>query len=100
MPKFIAIKSAKLNSSIPINWQQQLAQAITDPVQLLKALNLDTGNTPHFSLTEQPFNLKTPLAYVRKMQANNPQDPLLLQVMTQAQEQPALRVITTTLWVT
>lgn len=87
MPKIIAIESAKSDPNTPISWQQQLAQAITDPEQLLKALNLNTRNTPHFSLTEQPFNLKAPLAYVKKMQPDNPRDPLLLQVMTQTQEQ-------------
>lgn len=86
MPKIIPIESEKLDSNSTESWSRQLAQAITDPNQLLEYLNLKADDYAHFSGFPQTFNLKTPLAYVKKMQPGNPYDPLLLQVMTQAQE--------------
>ena len=86
MPKIIPIESAKLDSITPDRWQQQLSQAITDPLQLLHLLNLDINDCAYFSKDPQEFNLKVPLAYIRKMRSADPDDPLLLQVMTQSQE--------------
>ena len=86
MPKIIPIESAKLTTISPESWKQQLSQAITDPAQLLKHLNLTANDFNHFSVSEQSFNLKTPMAYVQKMQPGDPYDPLLLQIMTQPQE--------------
>ncbi len=85
MPKTIAISQNRHILCEPSRWQQQLAQAITDPNELLLRLQLepDAGD---FHLEQQAFNLKVPLAYVDKMQPGDPLDPLLLQVMTQSSE--------------
>jgi len=80
------IKESSLASLSDISWQQQLAHAITDPDELLQKLNLTSEDfLNHFSATQQ-FSLKVPHAYANKMQAGNILDPLLLQVMAQAQE--------------
>ncbi len=86
MPKTIPIKSAKSVSNLPISWQQQLAQAITEPAELLQALNLSEKDFPQHTAANQQFNLKVTHAYLNKMQRDNPFDPLLLQIMTQSQE--------------
>lgn len=86
MPKNIANKTAESVSELPLNWQQQLAQAVTEPSQLLQSLNLASDCFTDFFDAEQQFSLKIPRAYIEKMQTGKPDDPLLLQVMTQAQE--------------
>lgn len=86
MPKTIAINENCDVLPASSRWQQQLAQAVTDAGELLKLLQLEPHTYPHFSLEQQPFNLKVPRAYIAKMQRGNPQDPLLLQVMTQSGE--------------
>jgi len=69
-----------------LSWQQQLAQAITEPLELLNYLQLSTDDFPQNQLACKDFKLKLPWAYAKKMQQGNTQDPLLLQVMSQGQE--------------
>jgi len=73
-------------SDLPLNWQQQLAQAIRDPAELFQRLKLDSSELDNSRLALQQFSLKVPLAYLRKIQPATPDDPLLLQVMAQASE--------------
>lgn len=73
-------------SSLPLSWNQQLAQSITEPDELLQLVQLNAEQFPQFSLQKQTFNIRTPLAYIAKMQPGNAHDPLLLQVMSQSQE--------------
>lgn len=82
MPKTIPITRA----SEPASWQQQLAQAISEPRELLRILQLEPSDCEHFSIDNEDFGIKVPLAYIAKMQRGNPDDPLLLQVMTQHRE--------------
>lgn len=75
---------------IPISpagsWQSQLAQAITDPVQLLHILGIDPALFPQCTLAHQSFQLKVPQSYLAKIKPGDPKDPLLLQVMANALE--------------
>ena len=87
MPKTIAIHHKEIASSPSLNWKQQLNQAISDPLELLEILQLEPQQQLHFNLQQQPFKIRVPLAYIRKMKAGDPQDPLLLQVMSQHQEE-------------
>ena len=75
----------QLNSPT-LNWQQQLAQAITDPMELLNLLGLDASDFPMSQQASEHFQLKLPRAYVNKIEPGNPHDPLLLQVMATAAE--------------
>ena len=75
----------QLNSAT-LNWQQQLAQAITDPLELLNLLGLDASDFPMSQQAGEHFQLKLPRAYVNKIEQGNPNDPLLLQVMATAAE--------------
>ncbi|RDH84868.1 MAG: EF-P beta-lysylation protein EpmB [endosymbiont of Galathealinum brachiosum] len=86
MPKTITIKSENFISNLPISWQQQLSQAVSDPDQLLDILNIKPDQFPLFSEANQQFSLKVPHAYINKIQKSNARDPLLLQIMTQSQE--------------
>ncbi len=86
MPKTILINSAKHVSNLSFSWQQQLSQAITEPKQLLQALNLSPDDFPGHREATQLFSIKTPLSYLNKIQKGNPRDPLLLQIMAQSQE--------------
>ncbi len=86
MPKTIPLTAAEPCSSLSPSWQQQLAQALSDPLQLLHQLKLDSSIFGDFNAANKQFSLKVPQAYINKMTPQNPQDPLLLQVMTQSQE--------------
>ena len=64
------------------NWQSQLSDLITDPLELLEALKLCPEQllSGAFLASEQ-FKLRVPRAFVGKMTVGDPLDPLLLQVL-------------------
>src|ERR1017187_9003690 len=73
------------------SWQRQLAQAITDPLELLRLLGLDPRlargapaavSTPGAASSR----LRVPRGFVRRMRRGDPHDPLLLQVLPGARE--------------
>lgn len=71
----------------PDSWQQQLIQAITDPLQLLELLDIPQSEFPDCDLAADGFPLKVPQCYIDKMQPGNPNDPLLKQIMLSSREQ-------------
>lgn len=72
--------------NLAISWQQQLAKAITDPLELLDRLNIPHSAFPDCILAADDFPLKVPQCYVDKMQPGNPNDPLLKQIMLSNRE--------------
>ncbi|VAW64626.1 Lysine 2,3-aminomutase [hydrothermal vent metagenome] len=86
MPKPKLAKSIKSDTNHLISWQQQLAQSIITPDQLLEQLQIDNRAYNHNTGAHQQFSLKVPRAYIQKMQPGKADDPLLLQVMAQSQE--------------
>jgi L-lysine 2,3-aminomutase len=64
-------------------WQDHLKQALTSPEKLCQHLGI-----PHPTCSS-PFAFKVPWPFIEKMQPNNPNDPLLLQVLTQPIENQA-----------
>jgi len=80
------IKEIPAQQLSKLSWQQQLSHAITDPAQLLQKLKLTTEDFDNYLSATQQFSLKIPHAYANKIQVGNPHDPLLLQVMAQAEE--------------
>lgn len=69
------------------DWLQELADVITDPLELLRLLKLDQ----HLELVagiraRQLFVLRVPRPFVARMQPSDPQDPLFRQVITLADE--------------
>lgn len=64
------------------NWQSQLSDLITDPSELLSLLALSSEQLLSGAiLASEKFKLRVPRAFVGKMNAKNPLDPLLLQVL-------------------
>ncbi|MDX8253290.1 EF-P beta-lysylation protein EpmB [Acinetobacter pittii] len=64
------------------NWQSQLSDLITDPSELLSLLELSSEQLLSGAiLASEKFKLRVPRAFVGKMSAKNPLDPLLLQVL-------------------
>lgn len=62
-------------------WQAELAQAISDPVDLLTTLELTPELLPPALASAKDFSLRVPRGYVARMQKGNPHDPLLRQVL-------------------
>lgn len=66
-------------------WQQELAEAFSDVESLCQHLKIDPSTLP--LLTDfKSFPLRVPRGYVERMEAGNPEDPLLQQVLPLAQE--------------
>ncbi|MGB8696562.1 MULTISPECIES: EF-P beta-lysylation protein EpmB [Acinetobacter] len=64
------------------NWQSQLSDLITDPLELLEALQLSPDQLLSGAiLASEQFKLRVPRAFVEKMNIGDPLDPLLLQVL-------------------
>lgn len=68
------------------NWQIELANAITDPRELLVELDLDSNLYQETLFAHKDFPLRVPRSYVARMEKGNSSDPLLLQVLPQAIE--------------
>ncbi|WP_336943248.1 EF-P beta-lysylation protein EpmB [Acinetobacter modestus] len=64
------------------NWQSQLSDLITDPLELLNLLELSTKQLlSGATLASEQFKLRVPRAFVGKMRIGDPFDPLLLQIL-------------------
>jgi L-lysine 2,3-aminomutase len=76
-------------------WQQLLAEAITDPLELCRLLDLNPAQFAGAMGAAREFPLRVPRSFVAKMRRGDPRDPLLLQVLPLAQElQPAEGFVT------
>ncbi|WP_413725581.1 EF-P beta-lysylation protein EpmB [Sodalis sp. RH16] len=69
------------------DWLLQLADVVTDPIELLQQLHLDN----HKELREgaaarRLFPFRVPRAFVKRMEPGNPHDPLLRQILTSREE--------------
>ena len=61
-----------------------MAQAVTEPVELLRSLQLPASLAD--GMAGQRFPLRVPRGFIRRMKPGDPRDPLLLQVLPQLQE--------------
>ena len=68
------------------SWQEQLADLVTDPLELLALLQLTPAATGYSAQALQDFPLRVTRAYIGRMQRGNARDPLLLQVLPLAAE--------------
>lgn len=68
------------------SWQRELAQAIEDPLELCRLLQLDAEVALLAQRAGQGFELRVPRGYVARMRRGDPNDPLLRQVLPQAAE--------------
>lgn len=78
-----------LSGQIPVSahdWQSQLRDVITSRAELLDVLGLTEKDVGLSDGACKDFPLKVPRSFVRRMQPGDPHDPLLLQVLSSAQE--------------
>ncbi|TVP51722.1 MAG: EF-P beta-lysylation protein EpmB [Halomonas sp.] len=75
----IATKQASAQASL--SWQQQLSQAIRDPITLCQRLGLSERWLPGAQAGHQLFQVCVPEAYLARIVPNAPDDPLLRQVL-------------------
>lgn len=68
------------------SWQIELANAIADPAELLRLLELDPALLPAAQAAAAQFPLKVPRGFVARMHKGDPHDPLLQQVLPLAAE--------------
>lgn len=69
------------SSRQPPRWQRELQQAITDPAELLAALQLDPLWLEPARAAARLFPLRVPRGFVARMRPGDPRDPLLAQVL-------------------
>lgn len=68
-------------------WLHQVADIITDPLELLKRLRLDNHPTLLNGIVARKlFPFRVPAAFAARMAPDDPNDPLLLQVITVQEE--------------
>jgi EF-P beta-lysylation protein EpmB len=67
-------------------WQLELAQAITDPLELCRMLGLQGELALAARAAGAQFRLRVPRGFVRRMRSGDPTDPLLRQVLPVAPE--------------
>ncbi|MGD2073346.1 MAG: EF-P beta-lysylation protein EpmB [Gammaproteobacteria bacterium] len=70
----------------PVRWQTLLGEAVTDPEQLLRELELPARLLPGALRASAGFRLQVPRGFVRRMAKGDPADPLLRQVLPLAAE--------------
>jgi EF-P beta-lysylation protein EpmB len=67
-----------------LSWQKNLAQGFSSVAELLNYLELPASFGS--SLAEKQFSSRIPLGFAKRMQKQNPNDPLLLQVLATEKE--------------
>ncbi len=67
--------------NVPISWQRELAEAITDPRELLAVLGLPGELEVAARRAAQTFGLRVPRGFVARMRRGDLDDPLLRQVL-------------------
>jgi L-lysine 2,3-aminomutase len=89
----VAYNDPMLNTSplnIPLSpqltWQEQLANLISDPQELLALLQLNPTSVGYSEAALHSFPLRVTRAYAAKMRVGDPHDPLLRQVLPQHAE--------------
>lgn len=82
MPHIITRNAATVEQ----NWLNELANAISDPYQLLKTLKIDPAPWEKGLGARKLFALRVPMSFVERMEVGNPYDPLLRQVLPLEEE--------------
>ncbi len=69
-----------------VDWQTELRHLITDPVELLRLLELPEQLLEGALNAERQFSLRVPRPYLSRIRKADPEDPLLKQVLPLQQE--------------
>jgi len=67
-------------------WQDEMADLVTDPQELLDLLQLAPEQLPQLAAAADLFQLRVPRPYLQRIRPGDPRDPLLLQVLPSAHE--------------
>ncbi|SEA42608.1 EF-P beta-lysylation protein EpmB [Microbulbifer marinus] len=67
-------------------WQDEMADLVTDPAELIELLGLDPHQLPDALRASGDFALRVPRPFLKRIRPGDPQDPLLLQVLPGAPE--------------
>lgn len=70
-----------------LSWQEQLAQAIRQPNELLDYVGLMANSIGYSQKAIEQFPVRVPYAFADRIQRNNPDDPLLRQVFPYIDEE-------------
>jgi EF-P beta-lysylation protein EpmB len=86
-----SVGSGQLETVVPDvprqgTWQQLLADAVRDPVELGRLLDLDPSLIQGALAAAPSFALRVPRSFIAKMRRGDPHDPLLMQVLPIAAE--------------
>ncbi|MGE6605962.1 EF-P beta-lysylation protein EpmB [Halomonas sp. NPDC076908] len=81
MQENIIIAAKQASAQVSLSWQQQLSQAIRDPITLCQRLGLSDRWVPGARTGHQLFEVCVPEAYLARIAPNTPDDPLLRQVL-------------------
>ncbi len=90
-PRIIAAEAQTRHTTLP-GWQQELARAVRDPVELLGLLGLTPAQIGPGETIETlqaaavDFPLRVPHSYIARMRWGDPNDPLLRQVLATSAE--------------
>lgn len=82
----VAIRS-NLKAQSSSSWQLEYKTSITNIELLCQTLGLNIEQLPISYQANEQFQLRVTQSYVERMQHNNPNDPLLLQVLPTSQEE-------------
>jgi len=75
------------NRNVPIfGWRRELAEAITDPRELLAALGLPSSLAEPAERASRTFSLRVTRSFLSRMRHGDPDDPLLRQVLPVGEE--------------
>ena len=78
--------SKTLSASTPPPWQRVAAEALSDPAELCRLLRLPPTLADAARQAAGDFPLWVPRSYLSRIVPGNPRDPLLVQVLPQAEE--------------
>jgi len=78
--------TASTHRAQPRRWQELWREAVTDPRELLAALDLQAHASSLLPQSDTGFPLRVPRGFIARMRRGDPRDPLLLQVLPQARE--------------
>jgi EF-P beta-lysylation protein EpmB len=70
----------------PERWQQLWREAVTDPLDLLRRLDLETEAAHLLAPADTGFPMRVPEGFVARMRRGDANDPLLLQVLPRVAE--------------
>jgi EF-P beta-lysylation protein EpmB len=73
--------TATVEAGRTITWQQELKEAVRDPRELCRLLELPEELIPAAEAAARDFPLFAPRPYLARMERGNPRDPLLRQIL-------------------